>query len=516
MNKFEEEIEKIKVEKEILEVLPRNNIRNIKKTYEKYEEIHNEFLEKRENIIKEIEKRFYKEKNVEKNNDIQKLELKINKIEEKLIFLNNITTSYEKIGISENIHNLKYFYMKDLNLVNQNILECIEKFKKIGIVLTAEDFTYNKYVNDYLKVFFENIKDLTSSNIKEVFEKVYWKCPEIITYIELNIRYLFFKNEKKIEKIYEEQNQKNIKDKNNILEEYNVLKYELREKRILDQTVIIEAFLSGELNSKDYTKEKLLMDLSKFISKDILDELNETQIEDLVLEMIKFQETLKEYKIYSKYKFIIDNVHDVYKKKEHNKKIYEKLKKEISKKEIKVLKLNKKGLFKKSEEKKLTKQTAIVLEIKDLYDKLDKYKVYYKIETKINDNSTLFDLLYLGSSFYDYMFDCISEFNKEILEDEIKLMIEELIFAIKDINYNIINNITINENKNIIHIIKDKYQLSNITISKEELDEANTDNLDNLIISLKKYECYYNVIKNKIDSKEINELYEFNKIINNK
>lgn len=513
MNKFEEEIEKIKVEKEILDVLPRNNIRNIKKTYEKYEETYKEFLLKKDNILKEIEKRFYKEITVEKNKDISILENNIIKIEENLNIINDINTSFEKMGISENIHNLKYFYMKDLNLVNQNILECIEKFKKVGVILTEKDFIYNKYENDYLKVFFDNIENLTSSNIKEVFERVYWKCPEIITYIELNIRYLFFKNEKKIDKFYEEQNQKKIKEKNNISEEYFNLKNELKEKKILDKNYIITAFLKGDLNYREYLKEKMLLDLSKFISKEILDELDDLKLEDLILEMIKFNETLNEYKIYIKYKFIIDNVNEVYKKKEKNKKIYEKIKKEITKKENKVLKLNKKSLFNKSEEKNLTKQTSIILELKDLYYKLDKYKVYYKIENKINDDSTLFDLLYLGSLFYDYIFDCISEYNKEASEEEIKIMIEELNFAIKNINYNIINNITINENKNIVHIIKDKYKLSNIDINKEDLEE---EMLENLIIYLKKYEIYYSIIKNKIDLIEMNELCELNKIINNK
>ena len=393
MNKFEEEIEKIKVEKEILEVLPKNNIRNIKKTYEKYEETYQEFLLKKDNILKEIEKRLYKEITVEKNKDIPILENKINKIEENLNIINDINTSFEKMGISENIHNLKYFYMKDLNLVNQNILECIEKFKKVGVILTEKDFIYNKYVYEYLKVFFNNIKDLTSSNIKEVFERVYWKCPEIITYIELNIRYLFFKNEKKIDKFYEEQNLKKIKEKNNILEEYLKLKNELKEKKILDKNYIIQVFFNGELNYKEYLKEKMLLDLSKVISKEILDELDDLKLEDLILEMIKFGETLNEYKIYTKYKFIIDNVNEVYKKKEKNKKIYEKIKKEITKKENKVLKLNKKSLFNKSEEKKLTKQTSIILELKDLYYKLDKYKVYYKIENKIK---TVFNLIFVS------------------------------------------------------------------------------------------------------------------------
>ena len=514
MNKFEEELEKIKIEKEILETLPRNNVKNLKNSYKKFEEVHRVFLDKKDLILKEMEKRFNKSQgNNKKSSDIQILEEKVSKMEEILYILNDVGTSCEKMGLGENIHDLKFFYMKDLNLVNQNILECIQKFKKVGVELSPADFVYNKYVNEYLNVFFENIKELKNIKLKENFEKIYWKCPEIITYIELNIRYLFFKNEKKIDKYYEDYKQKKLKANNNILKEYNILKKELINIKILDERTLINEFFNGNLNIKEYTKEKMLSDLSKFVSKEILNEYTDKKIEELNLEMIKLVDTLNEYRIYSKYKFIIDDINDVYKKKEKNKKIYDKTKKEIYKKEIKVLKLNKKGFFNKSEEKNLTKQTALILELKDLYNKLDKYKVYYKIETKINENSTLFDLLYLGMSFYDYMFDCISEQYKEMSEEEIKNMIEELKVAITNPNYNIINNITINENKNIVHIIKDKYQLSNISMTKDDLEE---DNLDNLILSLKKYENYYNILKNKIDSKEINELCEFNKILKDK
>lgn len=509
MNKLKEELEKIKIEKEVLDTLPINNLKNIKNKHIKLEEVRQEYLNNQENILKEIEKRFNNESLLKRKNDIVKLEKKLVKFEEITNILNNIDTSYEKMGLDKNIHNLKYFYMKDLKLVNENIFDAILKFEKVGIKLNGKDFIHNKYVNEYLNNFFENIKEFDCLNIKENFEKIYWKCPEIITFIELNIRHIFLKNEKQIDKYYEEQKQEILKTDSKIVEKCGYFKCDLISKKILDKDILIDSFLTGELNTKDYTKEKMLQELSKFISKDILEKLDESKLEEVISEMIRLEETLNEYKIYSKYKFIIDNIKEIYEKKQKYKKEYDKLKKDITKKESKILKLNKMGIFNKSEEKNLVLQTALILELKELYEKLDNYKVYYKIETKINENSTIYDLLNLVVSFYDYTFSCINDHYKEIEQDEIKDMIEELKLSINNLSCNIISNIGVSENKNIIYIIKDKYQLSNIIITKEELE----DDLENLIISLKKYKVYYSILKNNIDLDKLNEFCEFNKIL---
>lgn len=510
MNKFEEELEKIKVEKEVLTTLPINNIRNVNSSYKRFEDSYNEFLEKNSLIIKEIERRFNKLNNIEKDLEINNIEEKILNIEEDMYILNDISTSYEKMGLDVNIHNLKYYYMKDLTLINENISDCISKFKKVGINISQDDFSFNKYVNEYLEMFFEEKYIPNTLKTNEIFEKIYWKCPEIINYIELNIRHIYLINEKKIDKYYQEKKEAILKSNPNIYEDYTKLKKDLIYRKITDKNTLINNFIDGSINFKDYTKEKNSSSLSGFVPQDILEKLDDDKIEDLNLEMLKFTSTLKEYKLYLKYKFIIDIINNVYQKKDKNKKIYEKLKKEINKKEKKILSINKKRIFSKSEDENLAKQTSIVLETKELYEQLDKSKVNYKIETKINENSTLFDVLYLASCFYDYMFNCVDETNKGIEQDEIKEIVNDLRSLIKEPTYNILNNITINENKNILYIIKDKYQLSNITITKEELDE---NNLDNLITSLKKFEIYYSIMKNKIDLNLVSDLYEFNKIL---
>lgn len=505
-----EEIEKIKIEKEFVETLPKNNKRNLKNSSEKIDELYKEFSNKKNDILIEIGNRFKKIKKSLNSIDVIDIENRIKNIDEKIYLLNDISTSYEKMGLDENIHNLKYYYKKDMTIINFHILDCIKNFEKVGIKLTASDFIYNNYVNEYINQFFYNIENLDSLELKENFEKNYWKCPEIITYIELNIRYLYFKNKKKIDKFFEDEKQRLLNEEKNIFEEYNSLKKDLYNKKILDEDNLINNFLLGKLNPKDYNKDKLLNNLLKYIPKEILDNIDDKKLENLNLEMIKFVDTLNEYKVYTKYKFFIDDVDEIFKRKDKNKKTYDKILKDIKCKENKVISLNKKSFFNNSEEKNLARQTAIILELRDLYRDLDKQKVCCKIESYINENSTLLDLLHLASSFYEYMFDCIKEKYKDMPSEEIAVMINELRNSMKNTNYTILNNIVVGENKNIIYIIKDKYQLSNININKEDLDE---DNLENLISELKKYEIYYSLMKNKLDLNEISELCEFNKIL---
>lgn len=515
MNKFEGELEKINIEKEVLNNLPKNNLKNIEKLYSKMAETHKEYVNKNSLILKEIDSRLSLASKINLNakNDILKITNEIKDIEKILIYFDNIKTSYEKMGLDENINNLRHYYMKDLSLINYNILECIEKFKTVNIFLSPNDFIYNKYVNEYITVFFENIDNLDSQKIKETFENIYWKCPEIIVYIWLNIRYIFFKNEKKIDAYFQDQKSKFEKDDYNFIEKYNSLQKELIVKKNINKDLLINEFLNGNILTKDYTHEKLLVDISTFISKDLYAQLDDKKEEELILEMIKLKDTIEEYKLYTDYKFIIDDIKQIYQNKEKNRKKYFNIKNEINKKERKILALNKNTIFHNSEDKNLAEQTKLILEIKDLYKKLDKYKVYYKIETSINETSTLFDLLTFVVSFYDYIFDCISEKYKDMTDDEINTMIIKLKEALKNPNYNIINNITVNEDKNILYIIKDKYQISSININEDDLDE---NNLENLIKILKKYEIYYNILKNKIDLDKIDELCEFKKILNEK
>ena len=74
---------------------------------------------------------------------------------------------------------------------------------------------------------------------------------------------------------------------------------------------------------------------------------------------------------------------------------------------------------------------------------------------------------------------------------------------------NIVNNISISENKNISQIISDRYRLININVNEEKISEESIDsylkNLENLILS-------YDINKNKIDIDELEYIMYVNKM----
>ena len=69
----------------------------------------------------------------------------------------------------------------------------INKFSKVGIQVSLDDFDYSLYVKNYMKTFFQELEkgNVNSERLKEKFEEIYWKCPDIIVHIELNIRNIY-------------------------------------------------------------------------------------------------------------------------------------------------------------------------------------------------------------------------------------------------------------------------------------------------------------------------------------
>ena len=179
----------IDVDKEILSVLPINNKKNLQAYKEKAEEIKQSYVTYLDQILSEMKRRTIKIKSVEQDKNIEKIEQQI-KYMEKIELLSDNTTSFEKMGLDETLYILRRFYKNNLELVNDAIVKCLEKFRVVGINLDAKDFEYSIYTKEYMTTFLEEMKkgDCNSTKVKDKFEQIYWKCPDIIIHIELNVR----------------------------------------------------------------------------------------------------------------------------------------------------------------------------------------------------------------------------------------------------------------------------------------------------------------------------------------
>ena len=180
MNKI---LEKIETDKEVLSTIPRNNKKNIAKYIQALQELQEEYNNVSQEVYDELNKRYKKILSVKTKRDIEEERAEIEEVSNLLDVIGTIKTPYEKMGLDKRIYRLGRFYKENLESINKEILECINKFKKVGINLSADNFEYSIYVNEYMHTFFNELNDINSEVVKNKFEEIYWKCPDFIIHI---------------------------------------------------------------------------------------------------------------------------------------------------------------------------------------------------------------------------------------------------------------------------------------------------------------------------------------------
>lgn len=520
--------EKIDTDKEILSVMPKNTKKNAESYIKKVEEIKGEYERYLNDIILEIKRRANKINTIKENPEIKEVEEELKKFEG-LDLLGQGNTSYEKMKLDELLFILRRFYKNNLEQVNNNILSCIRRFSEVGVELKPEDFNYSPFAKRYMKVFFKEYKkgDVNSQKMKDTFEQLYWECSDIIVHIELNIRYLYLKHEKEIDKHFAIENKEILKDletsDREYLEKYKTLRAKMDELTSSDKKIMLDKFLNKELDAKDYEKIAVEKQFSKMLVEPY-ETYSKTDINEISENIIKLSKTLDEYQNYLKYKYVFNSLLKIYNEKAKYKNGYEKQKKEIQKLEGKLVKTNKKYestdkfkdflFFKKKSAEKLKTLTMNInnqiLEIKELYRKIDNDKVYDKFATILTDNSTIYDALFLAGSFYTFLVETIINEFPDIPEKEINDTVSQIRKFITSPYITIINNITIKEEKDMALMIKDKYNLFNINITKSDLDEGTIGALINTVEALVNA---YNLENSGLNLEDVKFILKANKIL---
>ena len=349
------------------------------------------------------------------------------------------------------------------------------------------------------------------SAIQEKFETIYWKVPDIITHIELNLRYLYIKYKKQIDKYYADKEKYIISSMstNVIFSRYNKL---LKDKDHIiqnDSYRIIHNFLDGKIAPLDYTKKSINDNYAKYMSEIFLESiLDSSKQDDLDLNLIKLKNAAYEYKQILKYNYVIEDIKARYEENKENAKSLkseeQKMLKDIAKDEKKVIAFTKKSektRFNKSNDEALhVKQNNIIRELKNKYREYDRLRINNIILENINEASMIEDVFKIASSFYRELFSKTKEIFPEMSEDDL----DDTVQGLKDFvhwPYNILtNNSNIYEDKNLLYVIKDRYSLMNINISEEMLEPSS---LDALIDDLSKFEQYYYIRKNNINIEKI-------------
>ena len=527
MKELVENIEKqITTDKEVISVLPRNGIKAIKTLLKTIQEMTEKYENLNEKLLKEIEERYDNLTTVEENTEIPQIEqeiLKYNVAEKNT----DTRSSFEKMGLDRVVYNVNGYYKSNLERLNKELIFSIKQFEKVGIKLTADDFCISEYAKKYMEVLLREAYngDINSEAVKNQFEKVYWECSEVVSHLYVNIRYIYDKYESQIDRFYNEKAQEILKGLSLTVEDVEERKADLIKKKNqieeTDNKNILDKFYTGSLNINDYKEDNYKRIYTELTDKDVtkLSDIEKNEIDDNI---DKLNTNLTEYAKYLEYKFLVEQVlqtrQELLKKAEANKdkKVkktqYELTKEEIKKLQAEIFKLNSKiekpskGFFerKKAEDKKdsisILQRNNFVLDLKKAYMQLDEEIINQKILQNLDETSSLFDVLKFASSYYGYMAKAMIKNNEDITDKEIGENAEKIRNFINFSNFTVINHVKISDTKELSIIIKDKYKLLGMQLSKENFEE---DSIEDLIRKVKIINNYNNIQKSKFSIKDL-------------
>jgi len=527
MKELVEKIEQqIATDKEVITVLPRNGIKAIKTLLTTIQETTQRYEEFNEKLLNEIEERYNELTTVEDNEELPKLEQEILKLD---VAIKNTDTrsSFEKMRLDKIVYNVNGYYKSNLERLNKELIECVKQFESVGINLSANDFNISEYTKEYMTVLLQEAYngEINSEKIKETFEKVYWKCSEVVTHLYVNIRYIYDKYENQIDKFYESKTEEIMQNLNSTPEQVEDTKIALirRKKKIedIDNKITLDKFYKGQLNINDYKEQNYKKIYTELISKDI-SELSEKEKAETDESVEKLNDNLNEYFKFTEYKFISDGVLQIREEelakqeKEKGKKVkkteYDLTKENIKKIIANIFKINdklekpSKGLFgKKVENSKknngvILERNNLILELKKLYIQLDDEIIKQKIMQNIDETSSILDVLKIGSYYYGFMAKEIIKKYPEITDQELGELAKKIRDFITFSNFTVINYIKISDKKELSVIIKDKYKLFGMQISKENFQEGN---IEDLMKKAKILTNYNNILKSKFSIKDL-------------
>ena len=496
----------IEDDNEVLNILPQNNVNNRKKYRTQLTTIKKKYQDMREETEGFI---VVKNSALKQKYDIpytDSLSKSIIDLEKKISFFNPYHDAYEILGLDKLFYGLHKYYDNDLNIYNNNINKILDIFDQVKVVLKPSDFYFSDSAEEYLEVLINERKNgnYNSKIIKDTFEKLFWKNHNMMRYILLNFKHIYYQNEKKFNE-YVKKTQLSILSEyennfDNLLKKYQDLIGKSNDSYLANRGVFYRMFTNKEISINDYDKEK--------IEKIINGYLDSTQVNNAKEIFKELYASINEEMFIYRNKFVIDEVDKLYKEKDSFKNLVNGTKKEIATIEKTIYKKQKKiksrSIFKKKNiDGILAKEIEdSLLELDNKYDELDENRYKEKIGTMINPS--IKDYLLLGKS---YMF------MEQITEDKE----EDTDALITDIDKNIycpysvlVDNINYMDVETLNLIVYDKYRLIGLNLNTDDFQEENLEGLSKVIGNII---IYYTLLELNIKLDEISFIMSSDEII---
>lgn len=490
--------------KGVIDILPTNTKYNRKRKTDYIIDEEAKDNERLALVKKEIESRISVFNDLKPNDKIEKLKSELEKcniVNE----WNNYNTAYEKMHLDYYLYQLHRYYKEDLKSVNACIKKTIESFKKVNIVLIKDDFDFNIYAKEYMDKLINNASD---DELNSCFEELYWKNSDIIRTIEINFKSIYLKNENKINKYYIERHNEFLKNHNDA-EIYNMrikLSNQINELESLDNYLNFNHFKTGNYLVNDFKEVDIIKKREVYFADDSYDYAT---LKDLY-------KILNEYKILLKYKYLFDDMKEKLEKKNELKNSKANALKNINKEETILKKLNnkqnKKPLFgkRKNNDKWLFDYKNVINNIISNYDEFDKECFNDLVFEKLNQDSTIIEVLKLITSNYLYFVYKTKELDENRDISIINAEFNKLKDYVNNNDFTLLNNIALLDEKQMKQLIVDKYNLGNIKLT---IDGLLSDNIDKTIADIKNLINYEDIINSGINIDDISLYLDYQKLV---
>lgn len=409
--------------------------------------------------------------------------------------------------------------LEDLNL---KIRQFIKKFGECGVHLTIEDFKYTMFTEMYMTTFFEN-SDYDS--VKDTFERIYFKCPDIKLQLKMNLQYLVNKYDKQLgtyvdllkAQMFTEAG---IPEGGDAVARYVKARYEMGDQIATDEYYNTKLFLDGKKKIDDYlanstTRNKI------YNSFTLNGDYNSFPDEEKKLfndAMMGFYLTLNELKKFYRYEFILKELVTFYKDKASAKGQYLAKKKEVEKEEK-----TREGLYnqyrkalgigflaKKNENKQkivMLNMNAHMRKLKELYDQLYELEINNQV-SELEDSSSIYDLFLTSLKSFAFLEKCFSteEFAEKSLEENV---IEYLRFIFNPDN-GFLRKINGLADYNITDVVAEKYRLLNLNVTSEIVS---ADTIDATFTDVQFINLIQNIERSRISLEKIDNLCNMQAIL---
>lgn len=398
----------------------------------------------------------------------------------------------------------------------------INKFREFGINLSIEDFKYTMFTENFMNAIF---KSDDFNYIKDIFESIYFKCPDIKLQLKMNLKFTIEKYEKQLHEYVlsrcDSLSKQHLVHSGNVIEKYALSRRELGEGIAKDEYYNIKRFLDGEYKINDYLENSPVRDKNYntfSIGEDYMS-LSENDKQNFSSSMMGFYVTLNELKKYYKYEFMIKELLERYKQKDSIKSQYSAKKKEVLKEEDKRLAIYKEYLrangvgflAHKNDQKikdSMLKMNEHVKNLNKLREELSDLEITYSLSNLVS-SASIYDLLMISLTSFDFLEKCFvknEDFSSKTLEENVL----EFLRFLYNPNNSLLRKINVFTDYNIVDIIADKYRLLNLNVTSEMVNPENIESTMNIASYIN---LIQNIEKSNIDIHGIYNLCRMHNII---